>query len=53
MLGLLKRCFPDRIAEWEPELRRLIPSYGQQLNPQPALADEVLTATASALSINR
>ena len=53
MLGLLKRCFPDRIAEWEPQLRALIPSYGEQLNPQPALADEVLTATASALQINR
>ena len=53
MLGLLKTCFPDRIDAWEPELKSLIPSYGQQLNPQPALADEVLTATASALQINR
>jgi hypothetical protein len=32
MLGLLKTCFADRIDEWEPRLRDLIPSYGETLN---------------------
>lgn len=52
MLGLLGTCFPDRIAEWEPELKRLIPSYGEKLNAEPAAAEKSLEATAEALSIN-
>lgn len=53
MLGLLKTCFPDRISEWEPELKALIPSYGSTLNGDPATADASLTETAAALGINR
>ncbi|WP_436037390.1 malate:quinone oxidoreductase [Microbacterium sp. LjRoot45] len=52
MLGLLKRCFPDRLAEWEPTLRELIPSYGDTLNPRPEVAEESLRRTAAALQIN-
>ncbi|TDN92095.1 malate:quinone oxidoreductase [Microbacterium sp. BK668] len=51
MLGLLKTCFPDRIGEWEPALRELIPSYGQTLNPRPEAAEETLTETAEALAL--
>jgi malate dehydrogenase (quinone) len=53
MLGLLKTCFPDRIAAWEPELKALIPSYGSTLNGDPAAADASLDATAGVLGINR
>ncbi|MFT4215027.1 MAG: malate dehydrogenase (quinone) [Microbacterium sp.] len=53
MLNLMKTCFPDRIGDWEPTLRELIPSYGTALNPDAAAADESLAATAGALSINR
>ena len=28
MLDVLSRCFPDRMAGWEPKLREMIPSYG-------------------------
>ncbi|MCZ4067963.1 malate:quinone oxidoreductase [Microbacterium sp. H37-C3] len=52
MLGLLKTCFPDRIASWEPELKKLIPSYGQPLNPRADAARASIEATAEALSIN-
>ncbi len=51
MLGLLKTCFPERIDEWEPRLRELIPSYGDTLNPRPEVAEEVLTETAEALAL--
>jgi len=51
MLGLMKTCFPDRIEEWEPRLRTLIPSYGETLNARPAVAEEVLTETAGALAL--
>ena len=51
MLGLLKTCFPDRIEEWEPRLRELIPSYGDTLNARPAVARESLGETAEALAL--
>ncbi|TXK03050.1 malate dehydrogenase (quinone) [Microbacterium mitrae] len=53
MLDLLNSCFPDRIAEWEPRLKQLIPSYGETLNDKPAEADKIVTETAEALHINR
>ncbi len=51
MLGLMKTCFPDRIEEWEPRLRELIPSYGETLNSRPAVAEESLTETAETLAL--
>ncbi|WP_295837001.1 malate:quinone oxidoreductase [uncultured Microbacterium sp.] len=52
MLGLIKECFPERMAEWEPRLRDLIPSYGETLNTRPEMARKELDATAHALAIN-
>ena len=52
MLGLLKTCFPDRIAGWEPTLKDLIPSYGETLNPRPELAHEKLAETAEVLALS-
>ena len=52
MLGLIKTCFPERMGEWEPRLRDLIPSYGETLNTQPEMARRELDATARALAIN-
>ncbi len=53
MLNLLRTCFPDRMGEWEPTLRELIPSYGDTLNTRPEAADASLTETAAVLHINR
>lgn len=53
MLNLLKTCFPERMAQWEPELARLMPSYGIHLNDDRALADATLADTAGALEITR
>jgi malate dehydrogenase (quinone) len=52
MLSLLKSCFPDEYPGWEAELRALIPTFGEQLNTDAALAEESTTATAAALGIN-
>lgn len=51
MLGLLKTCFPDRIAGWEPELKKLIPSYGETLNGDAATARASVERTAGVLGI--
>jgi malate dehydrogenase (quinone) len=53
MLGLLKRCFPDRIEGWAPALRELIPSYGEALADDPALIAEVLEESTEALQLAR
>ena len=39
MLEVLERCFPQRLASaaWQGRLRRLLPSYGQDLNADAAL----------------
>ncbi|MGC5223847.1 malate:quinone oxidoreductase [Micromonospora sp. DT81.3] len=52
MLGLLKTCFPDQIAAWEPRLEKLIPSYGRSLNVDPAVARASVTQTAQVLAIS-
>lgn len=51
MLELLKRCFPNHAAAWQPRLTELIPSLGQSLEKNPALADEVMGRTGQVLGI--
>ncbi len=51
MLGLLKSAFPDRMADWEPALTELIPSYGSTLNPDPDEAASSLKRTAEVLHL--
>ncbi|WP_414685516.1 malate dehydrogenase (quinone) [Microbacterium sp. LWO12-1.2] len=52
MLSLLKSCFPEEYPGWESELRALIPTFGEQLNTNAALAEESTAATAATLGIN-
>ncbi|GAA1818710.1 malate:quinone oxidoreductase [Agromyces neolithicus] len=52
MLDVLSRCFPDRMAAWEPKLREMIPSYGTTLSDDPAAAEASLAATAEVLRLN-
>jgi malate dehydrogenase (quinone) len=51
MLDLLQRCFPDDYPSWEPTLRELIPTLGQKLNTDPALAEETMSETAEELQL--
>jgi malate dehydrogenase (quinone) len=51
MLDVLQRCFPDRMAEWTPQLKKMVPTYGKQLSDNPALAEKTLEATEKVLEI--
>ena len=51
MLDLLKKCFPAEFPGWEGALRELIPTFGEKLNTDAALAQRSTQATASALGI--
>ena len=51
MLDLLERCFPDEYPGWASTLRELIPTLGQKLNADPALAEETMTETAEELQL--
>jgi malate dehydrogenase (quinone) len=53
MLDVLKTCFPNDFATWEPQLKAMIPSYGVTLNDKPERAEEVLAATAGVLELTR
>ncbi|WP_309619434.1 malate dehydrogenase (quinone) [Salinibacterium sp.] len=52
MLGLVEKCFPDRMDAWGPKLKRMIPTYGQSLADQPELARQTIASTAETLHIN-
>jgi malate dehydrogenase (quinone) len=52
MLGLIEKCFPDRMDAWRPRLLEMIPSYGTQLADDPALAEKTIASTAKALDIS-
>lgn len=51
MLGLLEDCFPERIEQWRPRLRELIPSYGSTLNDDPETARATTSRTARVLGL--
>jgi malate dehydrogenase (quinone) len=52
MLGLIEKCFPDRMAAWKPQLARMIPSYGTELSDDAAVAAATIQRTAKVLAIN-
>lgn len=54
MVDLIGRCFKDKLAssEWQEKLKIMIPSFGQQLNENPALSDEIRKHTAEVLKLN-
>lgn len=52
MLDLVARCFPDRMAAWQPQLERMIPSYGTQLAANKSTAKSTLSRTAKVLAIS-
>jgi malate dehydrogenase (quinone) len=52
MLGLLQKCFPDRWDRWQDAVRVMVPTYGQKLGEDAALADETLERTAKVLGLH-
>ncbi|HEX8316348.1 MAG TPA: malate dehydrogenase (quinone) [Flavisolibacter sp.] len=53
MLGLLKKCFPQKAQtdEWEAKLKAMIPSYGLSLGTDAALLKRVRELTAQVLQL--
>jgi malate dehydrogenase (quinone) len=53
MLGVLERAYADKLKnEWRPKLLEMIPSYGQSLIKNPALAQKLRSESAAVLHIN-
>ncbi|HEU0205477.1 MAG TPA: malate:quinone oxidoreductase [Pseudolysinimonas sp.] len=51
MLDVLAKCFPDRVAGWKPQLKKMVPSYGSLLSDDEAKAAKTLARTAKALDL--
>ncbi|QDS36966.1 malate:quinone oxidoreductase [Brevibacillus brevis] len=52
MLEVLEKCFPQRMAEWEPKIKEMIPSYGVSLLQNEELLQEILRSTDEALGLS-
>ena len=53
MIDLLGRCYKEEMktAEWQDKLKKMIPSYGQQLNNNPALLTKIREETSKILKL--
>lgn len=51
MIGLIEKCFPDRVDTWAPALKRLVPSYGISLAADGERATQIMKDSASTLRI--
>jgi malate dehydrogenase (quinone) len=54
MISLIQRCFPEQAAwpEWQEKWKRMIPSFGQSLNDNPALLADIRQHTHEVLGLN-
>lgn len=41
MLEVIKRCFPEKMDDWEPKIKEMIPSFGEKLMDNPDLLRQV------------
>ncbi|KRW91754.1 malate:quinone oxidoreductase [Alicyclobacillus tengchongensis] len=51
MMDVIRKCFPDKLPDWEPKIREMIPSYGEALNENPDLMRSIQAMTAEALGL--
>ncbi|TMW72038.1 malate:quinone oxidoreductase [Alteribacter natronophilus] len=51
MLDVMERCFPERMFEWEPRIKEMIPSYGVNLSDNPEMFKEIHTSTSETLGL--
>lgn len=54
-LNVIKQLFPEqyKTAEWQSKLREIVPTYGQKLNGNVALTQQVWDETASTLQLTK
>lgn len=53
MLKVINQCFPQEMTAWEPKIKEMIPSYGENLVENTALLKEVHETTIKALGLNK
>lgn len=51
MLQVIDKCFKDRMPEWEPHIKKMIPSYGLKLAEHKDLFEEINANTAKTLGL--
>jgi len=52
MINVLEQCFPHKIVEWTPTLKKMVPSYGTALSDNTAAAGKILASTAKKLGLS-
>jgi malate dehydrogenase (quinone) len=52
MIEMLETCFPKKISQWRPTLKKMVPSYGSALSDNPEKAHKSLVATAAKLGLS-
>ncbi|SHK45446.1 malate dehydrogenase (quinone) [Alicyclobacillus tolerans] len=53
MLEVLEKCFPQRMPEWQPKIKEMIPSYGLSLAENPELFREIFEDTTKSLGLDK
>jgi malate dehydrogenase (quinone) len=53
MIDLITKCFPEEVKTtlWQTKLKEMIPSYGQSLNENPVLCDQIRAKTNEILKL--
>jgi len=51
MLDLISRCFADRLPEWEPKLKAMIPSFGEPFSADERRAADTIASTSKVLQL--
>ncbi|WP_156645438.1 malate dehydrogenase (quinone) [Lentibacillus sp. JNUCC-1] len=52
MFDILNRCFPEYMEAWEPNIKKMVPSYGVSLADHPEMFREIHAATAETLGLS-
>ncbi|MDE1186694.1 MAG: malate dehydrogenase (quinone) [Pantoea sp.] len=54
-INVIKQLFPTEFAspEWQQKIHQIVPAYGQKLNDDPALAQQVWDDTAATLQLTK
>ncbi|MFT4271942.1 MAG: malate dehydrogenase (quinone) [Pantoea sp.] len=54
-INVIKQLFPTEFAspEWQQKIHQIVPAYGQKLNDNPALAQQVWDDTAATLQLTK
>ena len=51
MLQVLSKCYPEKMGEWAPKIKEMIPSYGEKLLDNPELLTQVKESAYKTLQV--